>query len=105
MIKIPLYQPCLLGNEEKYVNDCLDSNWISSNGKYVKEFEQNFAEYIQLKYAKTVSNVIGTFRGESVNRKRYGMNIPLNQNPIQTMGMKINGYDKVELPMLIIGKN
>lgn len=39
MYKIPVYQPCLVGNEKKYVNDCLDSNWIASKGKYVQLFE------------------------------------------------------------------
>lgn len=56
MIKIPIYQPALSGNEKKYVNDCLDSNWISSKGKYVKLFEEKFAEYNQVKYATSVSN-------------------------------------------------
>ena len=55
-MKIPIYQPSLTGNEKKYVNDCLDSNWISSKGKYVSEFEQKFSEYNQVKYATTVSN-------------------------------------------------
>lgn len=55
-MKIPVYQPSLTGNEKKYVNDCLDSNWISSKGKYVSEFEKKFAEYNQVKYATTVSN-------------------------------------------------
>ena len=55
-MKIPIYQPSLSGNEKKYVNDCLDSNWISSRGKYVEKFEEKFAEYNGLKYATTVSN-------------------------------------------------
>jgi perosamine synthetase len=37
--KIPVYQPSLCGNEKKYVNDCLDSSWISSKGKYICDFE------------------------------------------------------------------
>lgn len=55
-VKIPVYQPSLTGNEKKYVNDCLDSNWISSKGKYVQKFEQEFAKFNQVKYATTVSN-------------------------------------------------
>lgn len=55
-IKIPVYQPTLAGNEKKYVNDCLDSNWISSKGKYIQEFESKFAEYNEVKYATSVSN-------------------------------------------------
>lgn len=56
MYKIPVYQPSLNGNEKKYVNECLDSTWISSKGKFVNEFEIKFASYIDVNYATTVSN-------------------------------------------------
>lgn len=55
-IKIPVYQPSLTGNEKKYVNECLDSTWISSKGKFITQFEQAFAGYINVKHATTVSN-------------------------------------------------
>ncbi|MDD6656647.1 MAG: DegT/DnrJ/EryC1/StrS family aminotransferase [Lachnospiraceae bacterium] len=55
-MKIPVYKPSLLGNEKKYVNDCLDSSWISSKGKYNNLFSNKFADYIDAKYAATVSN-------------------------------------------------
>lgn len=54
--KYPVYRPNLSGNEKKYVNECLDSTWISSKGKFVSEFEEKFAEYIGVKYAAGVSN-------------------------------------------------
>ncbi|MBP2626004.1 MAG: DegT/DnrJ/EryC1/StrS aminotransferase [Firmicutes bacterium] len=56
MTNIPVYKPFLFGNETKYVMNCLDSTWISSQGKYIDEFEQKFAEYIGVKYATTVVN-------------------------------------------------
>ncbi len=56
MIKIPVYQPKLAGNEKKYVDECLESTWISSKGKFVSLFEEQFAEYIGAKYATAVSN-------------------------------------------------
>ena len=56
MIDIPVYQPSLSGNEKKYVIDCLDSNWISSKGKYVSLFEESFSEYIGARYSLTVCN-------------------------------------------------
>jgi perosamine synthetase len=56
MYKIPVYQPSLNGNEKKYVNECLDSTWISSKGKFVNEFENSFADYVGVKHATTVSN-------------------------------------------------
>lgn len=55
-MKIPVYMPSLTGNEKKYVNDCLDTSWISSKGKYNELFAEKFAEYIGVKYASTVSN-------------------------------------------------
>lgn len=30
---IPVYEPSLDGNERKYLNDCIDSGWVSSRGK------------------------------------------------------------------------
>ena len=42
---ILLSYPYLHGNEKKYVVDCLDSEWISSSGKYVRDFEDAFAAY------------------------------------------------------------
>jgi perosamine synthetase len=54
--KYPVYTPYLKGNEKKYVDDCLDSTWISSKGKYIQLFEQKFAEFIGVNHATTVNN-------------------------------------------------
>jgi perosamine synthetase len=56
MYKIPVYQPSLNGNEKRYVNECIDSTWISSKGKFVNQFETAFAKYIDVRHATTVSN-------------------------------------------------
>lgn len=53
---IPVYQPSLRGNEKQYVNDCLDSTWISSKGKYLALFEESFARYTGAKYVTAVAN-------------------------------------------------
>ncbi|MHB9140630.1 MAG: DegT/DnrJ/EryC1/StrS family aminotransferase, partial [Paludibacter sp.] len=53
---IPVCEPFLNGNEKEYVNDCLNTGWISSAGKYVKAFEESFAFYCGAKYAVGVSN-------------------------------------------------
>ena len=55
-IKIPIYQPDLSGNEKKYVNDCLDSTWISSKGKYLPLFEDRFKQFVGVKHATGVCN-------------------------------------------------
>ena len=54
--RIPVYQPDLSGNERAYVNECLDSTWISSKGKFVTAFEEAFAGYIGVDFATAVCN-------------------------------------------------
>ena len=39
MSNIPLSVPSLKGNEWKYVKDCIETEWVSSVGKYVDEFD------------------------------------------------------------------
>jgi perosamine synthetase len=53
---IPIATPHLSGNEKKYVVDCLDTNWISSIGKYIKEFEGAFAAWLGSKNALSCCN-------------------------------------------------
>ena len=55
-LKYPVYKPILSGNEKKYVNQCLDSTWISSKGKFINEFENKFSEFLGIKYSASVSN-------------------------------------------------
>ena len=54
--KYPVYQPNLSGNEKKYVQECLDSTWISSKGKFIQQFENNFSKFIGIKNSVAVSN-------------------------------------------------
>lgn len=53
---IPVAVPHFAGNEKKYVNDCMDTTWISSAGKYVGEFEKKFAEFMESKQAISCCN-------------------------------------------------
>lgn len=55
-MKYPIYKPFLKGNEKKYVDDCMNSEWISSQGQYVELFEQAVADYIGVKYGIAVFN-------------------------------------------------
>jgi perosamine synthetase len=52
----PVAEPVLAGNERNYVMDCIDSNWISSNGKYIEQFEGAFAELCRVRHAVSCSN-------------------------------------------------
>jgi perosamine synthetase len=54
--EIPIYQPSLAGNERKYVNECLDSTWISSKGRFIGDFEREFAAYTGARCAASVCN-------------------------------------------------
>ncbi len=53
---IPVCEPTLIGNEKKYVLDCIETNWISSMGKYIEQFEQGFAKFCGVKHAVAVNN-------------------------------------------------
>lgn len=53
---IPVCEPFLDGNELKYVTDAVETGWISSAGKYVTAFEQQFAAYCGCKYGVAVCN-------------------------------------------------
>lgn len=48
---IPVNTPLLNGNEKKYLNECIDTGWISSEGPFVQRFENNLASYVGRKFA------------------------------------------------------
>lgn len=54
--RIPIYQPIIGDKEIEYVNECLTDSWISSKGKYIREFEEKVGKYINAKYCTTTSN-------------------------------------------------
>jgi perosamine synthetase len=53
---IPLHEPRFVGNEKKYLNECIDSTFVSSIGKFVVEFEEKIANYTGAKYTIATSN-------------------------------------------------
>jgi len=53
---IPVCEPTLGGNEAKYVQECLESNWISSAGKFIPLFEEQFAAECGCKYGVACAN-------------------------------------------------
>jgi perosamine synthetase len=75
-IIIPIYAPMLSGNENRYVKQCLDTEWLSSKGEFVEKFEQSFARYCGVKYAVACSSgtaaiflalvVMGITKGDEV---------------------------------------
>ncbi len=53
---LPVAEPELTGSEAAYVLQCLEQNWISSSGPFVREFEKGFAAYTGLAHPVAVSN-------------------------------------------------
>jgi len=53
---IKVCDPDLRGNESLYIQDCMSSEWISSQGTYVNKFEEKFARFCDVKYATAVTN-------------------------------------------------
>lgn len=78
---IPVAVPNFIGNEKKYVDDCMDTTWISSAGKYVTDFENSFAEYMGTEHAVSCCN--GT----------VAMHVPL-------LAMGLKSGDEVIVPAL-----
>jgi perosamine synthetase len=53
---IPVNEPLLNGNEKKYLNECINTGWISSEGPFVKKFEEQFAARVGRKHGIAVAN-------------------------------------------------
>jgi perosamine synthetase len=56
MQPIPVNEPLLNGNEKRYLNQCIDTGWISSEGPFVKQLEENLAARVGRRYGIAVSN-------------------------------------------------
>ena len=55
-IKVPVNTPLLIGNEKKYLNECVNSGWIGTDGPFVKKFEDKFSKYVNKKYGVALSS-------------------------------------------------
>ena len=53
---IPVNEPLLDGNEKKYLLECVETGWISSEGPFVKQFEEGFSKLVDRKYGIAVTN-------------------------------------------------
>jgi perosamine synthetase len=53
---IPVNTFKLEGNEKKYLNECIDSGWISGEGPFIEKFEAQFSSYIGRSFGISVSN-------------------------------------------------
>jgi perosamine synthetase len=53
---IPVNEPLLNGREKELLAQCIDTGWISSDGPFVREFEENFSRYIGVHHGVAVCN-------------------------------------------------
>ena len=64
---IPVNTPLLTGNEKKYLSECIDTGWISSEGPFVKRFETEMAEYAHRDYGIAVCNGTAALEIAAIN--------------------------------------
>lgn len=55
-MQVPVNEPLLKGNEKKYLNECIETGWISSEGPFVRKLEESLARYFDRKFAVAVCN-------------------------------------------------
>jgi dTDP-4-amino-4,6-dideoxygalactose transaminase len=53
---VPVNEPLLDGNEKRYLGECIDTGWISSEGPFVRRFEEEFAAHVGRKHGVAVCN-------------------------------------------------
>lgn len=85
---IPVCRPWLPGNEKKYVLDAIETNWISSSGKYIEKFEEEFSKFCGVNYGVSCTNgfaalhlacmTIGLKKGDEVIVPTFTMSAPVN---------------------------
>lgn len=56
MKHISIAMPVFKGNEKKYLNECIDTGWVSANGRFINEFQEKFAEFCGTKHAIACCN-------------------------------------------------
>jgi len=85
---IPVCIPWLPGKEKEYVDDALDTNWISSAGKYIKKFQEGFAKFCGVDYGVACASGFGSLhlacsalglkKGDEVIVPTFTMVAPIN---------------------------
>jgi perosamine synthetase len=53
---IPVNEPILNGNEKKFLSECIDTGWISSEGPFVRKFEEHFSNQLERRFGIAVAN-------------------------------------------------
>ena len=107
---INLHEPLIIGNEWKYLKNCLDRGWVSSSGKYVNDFEKKIAKYTGAKYAIACVNgtsalqislkIVGVKKGDEVIVPSLTFIAPINAinyNEAKPIFMDIDRYYTIDI--------
>ena len=80
---IPIYKPYIATNQYAYVNDCLNTNWISSRGLYIDKFENALSRYLDVPYVITTFNgsvslslILRTLRSQFEQAEKIRVGVP-----------------------------
>jgi perosamine synthetase len=113
---IPVNEPLLNGNEKKYLQECIDTGWISSEGPFIKKFEEEFSRINRRKHGVAVCNgtaaleiaveALGIGKGDEVIMPAFtiiscasailksGAKPVLVDSDLQTWNMDVNQIEK-----------
>ena len=58
---ITICNPWLSGKEKEYINNAINTNWVSSNGEYIYKFEEGFSKFCGVKYGIDCSSGFGHY--------------------------------------------
>ncbi len=94
---IPVNEPLLNGREKEYLARCIDTGWISSDGPFVKEFEEKFSRYIGVHQGVAVCN--GTAALEAA---LYGIGIKKGDEVIMPVFRTLRGSKILFLPIVFL---
>ena len=107
---ISLHEPIFVGNERRYIKNCLDQGWVSSVGKYVDIFEKKIAKYTGAKYAIACVNgtsalqislkLVGVKKGDEVIVPSMTFIAPVNAvdyNNAKPIFMDCDKYYNIDL--------
>ena len=83
-----LHEPSFSGNESKYVQECIDSTFVSSVGKFVDRFEKEIADYTGSKHAVVVVNGTAALHSGTASVQKVQVPVVLGWNLYQHFGSK-----------------
>ena len=72
---VPINEPLLNGREKEYLNKCIETGWISSEGPFVAEFERQLSEKVDRKFGIAVSNGSVALLKRPLQRSTLGLAI------------------------------